>query len=113
MTIPETRDVPVDTENPSVDGVVLLDAGARQRSRREPSVDMTTLDRAGVPLLLGAVAALAVLLIGYWIENRYVVLVGGFGVSVMALSWVLVASLSLFKSFFSWFNSRGGPRSPS
>ena len=71
---------------------------------------MIALDRANVPILFGAVVALVVLLIGYWMEHRYVVLAGGLGIAVMALSWVLVAWLSLIKSFFNWFSSRDGRR---
>jgi uncharacterized membrane protein len=100
----------MDANNPSADGLSLPDSGAQQRKTRAPSNEMIALDRANVPLLLGAVVALLVLLIGYWIEHRYVVLAGGFGVFVMALSWVLIAWLSLFKSFFNWLNSRPGRR---
>lgn len=76
------------------------------------STGVTALDHANVPLLFGAVVALVVLLIGYWMENRYVVLGGGFGVVAMALSWVIVAWLSLVKSFLNWFRSRDGRRGP-
>ena len=73
---------------------------------------MIALDRANVPILFGAVVALVVLLIGYWMEHRYLVLAGGFGVAVMALSWVLIAWLSLIKSFFNWLSSRDGRQGP-
>ena len=89
---------------------------ARSDAQPQPagrlSAEMIALDRANVPILFGAIVALVVLLIGYWMEHRYVVLAGGFGVVVMALSWVLVAWLSLIKSFFNWFRSRHGRRGP-
>ena len=95
MATPETPNAPSDAQPRKTGGL---------------SAGMIALDRANVPILFGAVVALLVLLIGHWMEHRYVVLAGGFGVAVMALSWILIAWLSLIKSFFNWVNSRHGRR---
>ncbi len=110
MTTPETQGVSVDEHNPPTVHERPSGPGDRERLASVPSNALVALDRFNIPLLLGAVVGLLVLLIGYWTENRYLVLAGGFGVLAMAMSWVLIAWLAMTRTFVRWLSSRRSPR---
>ena len=110
MTTPETQGVSLDDNNPPTVRQRPSGPGGREQRAGVPGNALVALDRFNIPLLLGALVGLLVLLIGYWTEHRYLVLAGGFGVLAMAMSWVLIAWLTIIRSFFRWLSSRHSPR---
>ena len=102
MVAPETQGSSLDAGNTSSGRSDLPRSGA------PPDRDPVALDRASILALLGAVVALLVVLIGYWIDYKSLVLAGGIGVCAMSLLWVLVAWISLSGSLLRWISSRRG-----
>ena len=108
MTTPETQGTSLDVGNTSSGRPDLSGPGVRQRNGAAPANEVVALDRASILFLLGAVVALLVLLIGYWIDHKHLVLAGGIGVCAMVLLWVLAAWVSLSGSLLRWLRSRHG-----
>lgn len=110
MAAPETQGSSLDAGNTSSGRSDLPRSGVRQRDGAPPASDPVALDRASILALLGAVVALLIVLIGYWIDYKSLVLAGGIGVCAMSLLWVLVAWVSLSGSLLRWISSRRGRR---
>ena len=97
MATPETR-------NEQIAPVGLSQVA--ERADDGGDTELALMNRVNLPIIIGALVAFSVVLVGFAIGRPYVLLGGVFALGTVGMAWNVAGAITVWKMARSWFTAR-------